>query len=384
MKKKIRIAMIGGGPGSFIGNIHRIAMRLDNDYDLVAGSFSSSIEKSKITGDELGLDPSRIYPDYTTLIKKELQLPAEERIEAVSIVTPNHMHFAPAKLALENGIHVVLDKPATLSLREAIELQKTLENSTAKFCLTHTYTGYPMVKEARYQVLSGNLGKIKKVVVSYPQGWLSKAATPDNKQAAWRTDPSKSGIAGAMGDIGTHAFNLLEYVTGLKVAALSAQVNTIVPHRLLDDDGAAFLQMENGAAGVLLASQVATGEENNLSISVYGENAGLKWQQSDNESLIIKNLDAPDVILRRGEGYLSSYAKHNTRTPSGHPEGYLEAFANIYHNFALTLRAFENGDEPQKEWLDFPGIEDAVRGMAFIETIIQNGKSSDKWTSFPV
>ncbi len=288
-------------------------------------------------------------------------------------------------MSLENGFHVVLDKPMTLNLQEAKELNEIVAKSGKLFCLTHTYTGYPMVKEARQQVLSGRLGKIRKVVASYPQGWLSQFLEgTDNKQASWRTDPSRSGIAGCMGDIGTHAFNLAEYVTGLKVTKLCADINTMVEGRLLDDDGAAFLKFDNGASGILYASQIMAGEENNISIKVYGEKGGLEWQQADCNSLILRMLDEPAETLRAGNKYLSSFAQHNTRTPWGHPEGYLEAFANHYRNFALSVKAQIDGVQAKEEWLDFPGAEDGVRGMAFIENVIASGKSNEKWIEFKI
>ncbi|TKC00477.1 Gfo/Idh/MocA family protein [Pedobacter cryophilus] len=375
--KKLRLGMIGGGPGSFIGAIHRIAARMDNHYDLVCGAFSSSAEKSIQTGNELGLNTDRIYPSYEKLITAEKSLPEEKRVQVISIVTPNHLHFEPAKMALENGFHVILDKPITLSLAEAL-LLKDIQERTGKFlCLTHTYTGYPMVKEARQQILDGKLGEIRKVYVEYPQGWLSTAV--ENKQADWRTDPSKSGIAGAMGDIGTHAFNLAEYVSGLSVQKLCADINTVVANRRLDDDGAVLLKFENEVSGVLMATQIAAGEENNVKIRVYGEKGGLEWQQADANTLTLKWLDEPAQTYRTGGSYLSSFAQHNTRTPSGHPEGYLEAFANIYKNFAEHILAIQNQSEPKKESLDYPGITEGIRGMAFIETVIASGKSTQKW-----
>lgn len=374
---KLRLGMIGGGPGSFIGAIHRIAARMDNYYELVGGAFSSSVEKSLETGKELGLDESRIYPTYQELILIEKEKPANKRIQVIAIVTPNHLHFEPAKMALENGFHVVLDKPMTLTLSEAITLKDVQEKTGNLLCLTHTYTGYPMVKEAKQQIAAGKLGKIRKVYVEYPQGWLSTAV--ESKQADWRTDPSKSGIAGAMGDIGTHAFNLAEYVTGLSVQKLCADINIVIANRRLDDDGAVLLKFDNGASGVLMATQVAAGEENNVKIRVYGEKGGLEWQQVDANTLTLKWLDEPAQTFRTGGGYTSSFAQHNTRTPSGHPEGYLEAFANIYKNFAEHILAIQNQAEPKKESLDYPSIKEGVRGMAFIETVISSGKSEQKW-----
>ncbi|MBK6826172.1 MAG: Gfo/Idh/MocA family oxidoreductase [Chitinophagaceae bacterium] len=374
------MGMIGGGPGAFIGAVHRIAANMDGAIELVCGAFSSDPEKSKQAGETLGLDPARVYGSYREMIRTEAALPTAERMDFVSIVTPNHVHFEPAKLAMENGFHVVLDKPATFTLAEAEELEKIVTNTGKYFCLTHTYTGYPMVKEARQQVMSGKFGAIRKVYVEYPQGWLSaNLEESGQKQAAWRTDPSKSGIAGAMGDIGTHAFNLAEYVTGLEVRKICADVNTIVPGRKLDDDGAALLNFSNGASGVLFATQVAAGEENNVKIRVYGEKGGMEWKQEDCNTLLVKWLDKPTEIWRAGTGYLSSFAQHNSRTPAGHPEGYLEAFANHYRNFALAVMASMKKEEPEAEWLDFPGIRDGVRGMLFIEKVIESGRSEEKW-----
>ncbi|MFZ9388620.1 MAG: Gfo/Idh/MocA family protein [Chitinophagaceae bacterium] len=380
--RKLRMGMIGGGPGSFIGAVHRMAANLDGEMEWVCGAFSSDAEKSRQTGRQLYLDPSRVYGSYREMIRAEAALPAGERMDIVSIVTPNHLHFEPARLALENGFHVVLDKPATFSLAEARLLRECLDQTGLLFCLTHTYTGYPMVKEARRQVLSGKFGAIRKIYVEYPQGWLSSFLEgSDQKQATWRTDPAKSGIAGCMGDIGTHAFNLAEYVTGLRVEKICAAVNIMVPGRKLDDDGAALLQFGQGASGVLFATQVAAGEENNIRIRVYGEKGGLEWKQEDANSLLVKWPDRPTEIWRTGTGYVSASAAQNTRTPAGHPEGYLEAFANHYRNFACCVKARISGTEPQPEWLDFPGIEDGVRGMLFIEKVIESGASKEKWVS---
>ena len=375
--------MIGGGPGAFIGGVHRMAAALDGQIELVCGAFSSQPEKSKQIGDTLFLKPERVYNSYTEMFAKENGLPEKERMDFVSIVTPNHLHFDPARLALENGCHVVLDKPATFNLEEARQLAALVAKSGKYLCLTHTYTGYPMVKEARHQVMSGKFGKIRKVFVEYPQGWLSNSLENENqKQASWRTDPSKSGIAGAMGDIGTHAFNLAEYITGLQVVKICADVNSIVPGRRLDDDGAALLNFNNGASGVLMATQVAAGEENNIKIRVYGEKGGLEWKQEDANTLLVKWLDLPTEIWRAGTSYLSSIAAQNCRTPSGHPEGYLEAFANLYRNFANCVQSTLNNEKPKAEWLDFPGIEEGVRGMLFIEKIIESSRSDKKWIDF--
>lgn len=378
--RKLRMGMIGGGPGAFIGAIHRMAAIMDGEIEIVCGAFSSDPEKSKQTGASLNLPLERVYGSYKEMIRREAELPPNERMDMVSIVTPNHLHFEPAKLALENGFHVVLDKPATFDLAEARELANVVAKSRKYFCLTHTYTGYPLLKEARQQVLSGKFGMIRKVYVEYPQGWLNELIeSSGNKQAGWRTDPSKSGAAGALGDIGTHAFNMAEYVTGQKVTRVCADVNTIVEGRKLDDDVSVLLRFENGASGVLFATQVASGEENNIRIRVYGDKGGLDWSHNEPNSLYIKWPDRPAETWRAGSGYLGSFAKHNTRTPGGHPEGYLEAFANHYRNFALCIKAELAGEKPAVECLDFPGIEEGVRGMLFIEMVLESGKGLAKW-----
>jgi len=382
---KLRMGMIGGGKDAFIGAVHRIAALMDGQIELVCGAFSSNPEKSLLSGESLYLPPERSYGSYEEMILKEKTMPEGVRMDFVSIVTPNHVHFAPAKFAMENGFHVVLDKPMTFNLEEAKELKKISDKTGRIFCLTHTYTGYPMVKEARQIIAEGRIGKVRKVYVAYPQGWLSTFLEgSNNKQASWRTDPGKSGIAGCMGDIGTHAFNLAEYVSGVRVTKICADLNTVVEGRLLDDDGAVLLKFDNGASGILSATQVAAGEENNIRISVYGELGGIEWKQEDANTLLLKWLDKPTEILRTGTGYLGSYAKHNARTPAGHPEGYLEAFANLYRNFTLTVNAVEAGKTPELEWIDFPGVQDGIRGMAFIENVVASSKTDQKWYDFKI
>jgi predicted dehydrogenase len=382
--RKLRMAMIGGGKDAFIGAIHRIAFNMDGQVELVAGALSVNPGIAVSSGRELFLEEERIYTDYKTLLEKEAAMPANKRIDFVSIVTPNFVHFDPAMMALEKGFHVAIEKPITFSLDEAKRLKAKVEQTGLMLLLTHTYTGYPMIKQARQMVKSGMFGKIRKVYAEYPQGWLSNFIDNSNKQAAWRTDPKRSGAAGAMGDIGTHAFNMAEYVSGLKVTKICADLNIMVQGRLLDDDGAAFLKFDNGATGVLMATQIAAGEENNVKIRVYGEKGGLEWKQEDANSLLIKWLDKPTEIYRAGAGYNSSYAKHNCRTPAGHPEGYLEAFGNLYRNFVLAVNAKINGEKPNEEWLDFPGVEEGVRGMAFIENVVKSGKSAEKWVDFTI
>lgn len=378
--RKLRMGMIGGGPGAFIGAVHRLAAQMDGQITLVAGAFSSDGEKSKQAGRDLFLDPARVYGSYQEMIQREKDLPEADRIDFVSIVTPNHVHFDPARLALENGFDVVIDKPMTFDLQEARELEALVEKTGLLLCLTHTYTGYPMVKEARQLVRSGKLGRIRKIYVEYPQGWLASPLEKEgNKQASWRTDPKKSGMAGCMGDIGTHAANLAEYVSGLEIIALCADIETVVPGRALDDDGAVLLRFQQQATGVLVASQVATGEENCIKIRVYGDKGGLEWKQDEANTLLVKWPDRPTEILRTGGPGTSPVALHNTRTPAGHPEGYLEAFANLYRNFGLCLRARLDGITPEPAWEDFPGVQDGVRGMLFIEKVIASGKSDQKW-----
>lgn len=382
MKRKIRMGMVGGGIGAFIGSVHRMAAALDGEIELVCGAFSSDSERSRASGEQLSLDPKRVYPDYETMIKSEKKRRPGDRMDFVSIVTPNHVHFGPAKMALQNGFHVVCDKPLSFNMKEARELQKLVEKTGLLFALTHNYTGYPMVKQARWMVKNGDLGAVRKVVVEYPQGWLStRLEAGDQKQAAWRTDPSKSGIAGAMGDIGTHAENLAEYVTGLKISELCADISTIVAGRLLDDDGNVLLRFSNGARGVLHASQISAGEENNLSIRIYGEKGGLEWRQMEPNSLIARWLDKPVQIFRTGGPHICREAQAHTRIPAGHPEGYLEAFANIYRNVARCLSARLDGQEPEPIFTDFPTVTDGVRGMHFIEKVIESGRSKQKWVA---
>jgi predicted dehydrogenase len=377
--------MVGGGKNAFIGAVHRIAANMDGLIELVCGAFSSDPENARTSGLSLFLPEDRIYPDFKEMMEKESRLPADRRMDFVVIVTPNHAHFAPAMLALEKGFHVVLEKPMTFSLDEALRLQKKVKETGLLLCLTHTYSGYPMVKQARQMVKDGAFGKIRKVYVEYPQGWLSRLSEKDgSKQAEWRTDPKRSGKAGCMGDIGTHAAHLAEYISGLLIKQLCADLSIFVEGRALDDDGNVLLRFDNGATGVLFASQVAAGEENALKIRVYGENGGLEWAQQEPNTLLVKWLDQPTQIYRAGQGYLSSYAKHNTRTPGGHPEGYLEAFGNLYRNFALTLSARLEGSTPSKEALDFPTVEDGVRGMAFVDNVIKSNESLEKWTFFEI
>ncbi|MEQ9440756.1 MAG: Gfo/Idh/MocA family oxidoreductase [Cyclobacteriaceae bacterium] len=387
MNRRLRMGMVGGGKGAFIGGVHRIAAAIDGEIDLVCGAFSSSPEKSKASGEALYLPSERVYGTYQEMIEKEKELPEGERMDFVSIVTPNFMHLPPAKMALENGFPVICDKPLAFSLEEAKELKAIVERTGLTFALTHNYTGYPMVKQARDMVSEGKLGKIRKIVVEYPQGWLSRSVeNENNKQASWRVDPKKAGISSAMGDIGTHAENLAEFITGLQIKELCADLTSFGEGRELDDDGGILLRFDNGAKGILHASQVAAGEVNDLNIRVYGEKGGLEWHQQIPDVLTLKWLDQPDQVYRAGadRAYNGESAMAHTRTPAGHPEGYLEGFANIYRNFAMTLRARMQGKEPDPQHLDFPTVDDGVRGMAFIENAVASGKSDQKWYPFTI
>jgi predicted dehydrogenase len=380
MKRKLRMAMVGGGLTSFIGPVHRKAMGIDGEIELVAGAFSIIPEESTATGESLYLDPSRVYLTYQEMFEKESKMPADKRIDFVSVVTPNHVHFAPSKMALENGFHVIVEKPIAFSLEEAQTLKKLVGETGLILALTHTYTGYPMVKEARHMVRSGALGKIRKVYVEYPQGWLSKPLeNTGNMQASWRTDPKQSGMGGAIGDIGTHAANLAEYITDTKITEVCALLNTVVEGRRLDDDCSMLVRFDNGGSGVLLATQVAAGDENNLNIRVYGEKGGLEWRQEEPNTLVVKWLDKPKEIRRAGWTYLSDDAKRFIRTPAGHPEGYLEAFANIYRGFTQAVRAYQPGVKTDYEKYDFPDVEDGVHGMTFVETVVRSAGSNEKW-----
>jgi len=382
------MGMIGGGKDAFIGAIHRHAANMDGYIELVCGALSIHPDIAKESGKLLFLPEDRTYTNFEEMLEKESKLPADKRMDFVTIVTPNFAHFPPAVMALEKGFNVVIEKPITFTLDEAKQLKKKLEETGLTLCLTHTYSGYPMVKQAREMVKAGEFGKIRKVWVEYPQGWLSRLTEREgNAQAAWRTDPKKSGKSGSMGDIGTHAAHLAEYITGLEISQICADLNVLVEGRALDDDGNVLLRFNNGATGVLMASQVAAGEENALKIRVYGEKGGLEWAQQEPNTLLLKWLDQPAQILRAGNNYgdrLSTYATKNCRTPGGHPEGYLEAFANIYHNFALTLFAKMDGKQPTPEALDFPGVDDGIRGMAFIDNAVASSQSQQKWTDHKI
>ncbi len=374
---RLRMGMIGGGEGSLIGPMHRMAARLDGLAELVCGAFSSNPETSAATGTREGLPSSRIYSRWQDMLNAERSLPEDIRPHFITIATPNHLHYGPAKMALEAGFHVVCDKPLCLSAAEALELQETAERTGRLFCLTHNYTGYPMVKRAREIVKAGEIGRVRKIIVEYLQGWLSSPVElTGNRQAIWRSDPSQAGIAGAMADIGTHAFNLAEYITGEDVVSLSAALHNTLAGRILDDDGTVSLIFGSGVTGTLLISQVATGEENNLSVKIYGEKGGLKWRQMEPNTLTLMWPDAPVQLVRTGTSFPGSgtAAAMNTRIPAGHPEGFIEAFANLYRNFFMHIIALEEKRQPD-QMADYPGIRDGVRGMKFLESVVSSSRN---------
>ncbi len=383
MTAKIKMGMVGGGPGAFIGEVHRKAARLDGKIEIIAGAFSSDAEKSLEIGCELGLDKSRVYKSFQDMAECESKLPEDQRIDFVSIVTPNHMHFPVAKLFLESGFNVVCDKPMTFSLDEAQQLELLVKQTGKLFALTHNYTGYPMVKLAKDLVKAGKIGEVIKVVVQYPQGWLASPIENEGaKQAEWRTDPKRSGAAGCMGDIGSHAANLAEYITGDNITEICADLTSFVEGRQLDDDGNCLIRFSNGAKGILFASQVSIGEENNLAIWIHGRAGSIEWHQENPDYLNVKMPNAPVQVWARGNDYIgaaSPAAARVTRLPFGHPEGFIEAFANIYCNFADSLQAIKAGEKPDELATDYPGVEDGIRGMAFIEAAVESSKTQDKW-----
>jgi predicted dehydrogenase len=383
LDRKITFGQIGGGQGSFIGAVHRRAAISDGLTELVAGAFSSTPEKAKASGRELLIADERNYGSWQEMLEKESALPVGERIDFVNIVTPNHVHFEPALAFVEAGFNVVLDKPMVHTSAQAQALVEAVERNDVVFCVTHNYTGYPMVKEARDWIRSGRLGAIQRVVVEYPQSWLlEKEEDADNKQAEWRTDPSRSGIAGAVGDIGSHCENLVSYMTGLELASLCADVTTFVPGRLLDDDASVLLRFTNGAKGILWCSQVAAGEENGLNIRVYGTKAGLEWHQEHPNWLYFKDPHGPMQVYKRGNDYMGEAAKRASHLPFGHPEAFFEAFGNIYMNATDTMRARLVGQEPTELELDFPTVYDGARGVRFIEKVIESGQNGAQWVDF--
>ena len=386
--RKLRMGMVGGGPGAFIGEVHRKAARMDGGIELVAGAFSRSPRKSKQTGRELLLNSERVYGSYEQMMEKELKLPEDERIDFVSIVTPNDSHFPIARDFLKAGFHVVCDKPMTLNVKEARALRDLVRKSRRVFALTHNYTGYPMVKLARDMVRQGDLGKVLKIVVRYIQGWLIHPIERQGaKQAVWRTDPKRSGAAGCMGDIGTHAENLAEYITGLRIKEICADLTSFGKGRKLDDDGSCLVRFAKGAKGLLFASQISVGEENGLAIEIYGENKSLAWRQEEPNYLVVRQIDGPKEIWSRGSDYVaekSPAAARATRLPAGHPEAFIDAFANIYVNAADTIRARIARVKPDPLALDFPDVNDGLRGMLFIETVVKSAKQGARWVKMPI
>ena len=384
MDRKLRMGMVGGGPGAFIGDVHRKAARMDGGIELVAGAFDIVPKKSREMGRELCIDKKRVYADVNTMIETECALPEDERIDFVSICTPNHTHFPIAKAFLEAGFNVMCEKPMTLTVKQAEALKDVVSKSRKVFGLMHNYTAYPMVKLARDMVRQGDLGAIRKVVVQYPQGWLARAIEKDGQQqASWRTDPKQSGAAGCMGDIGTHAANLAEYITGLTIKEIAADLTTFVKGRRLDDDGSCLLRLNKGAKGLLHASQISIGQENNLAIWIYGEDASLEWHQENPNYLHVDTLNAPTQVWKRGNDYVaekSEAAGRATRLPSGHPEAFLEAFANNYCNFADTIRARAKREKASALITDFPGIKEGVAGMKFIDAVVKSSKKHAAWT----
>ena len=382
MTRKLHMGMVGGGRGAFIGAVHRMAANLDGKIELVAGCFSSDPEKSKLSGEDFFLNPSRVYSSYQEMATSEAALPAGERIDFVSIVARNDLHFPVAKAFLEAGIHIVCEKPMAFTLAEATELKKLVDASGLVFALTHNYTGYPMVKEARAMVKSGKLGTIFKVVAEYPQGYAIAALKEqaDGAISNWRMDPSVAGISNCMADIGSHAENLARYITGLELAQVAADLNTFIPGSPLDDDGSMLVRYEGGARGVLYASQISTGDENNLNIRVYGTDASIEWHQEHPNELIVKFAEAPREIWRRGNAYNGPDASKYSRLPFGHPEGFIEAFANIYLAAAEAISDHLAGTYPRAEGYDFPTVDDGVEGMAFIEAAVASSKANSAWT----
>ena len=384
MKRKLRMGMVGGGRGAFIGGVHRRAAALDGEIELVAGAFSSNPKKSALSGKDFYLKPSRVYASYQEMAEKEKALPENERIDFVTIVVQNYLHFDVAKTFLEAGFNVICDKPVTLDLEQARELRKIINKSKKVFALTHNYTGYPMVKLARQMIRKGELGELIKVVCEYPQGYAITALTGEDKAIAnWRADPKIAGISNCMGDIGTHAENLVHYITGLEIDRLCADLSVNIPGRTLDDDGNVLVRFKGGARGIIYASQVSNGDENDLNIRVYGTKRSLEWHQEEPNDLIVKDARSPRQVYRRGNDYVTGAAADNTRIPFGHPEGFIEAFANVYNAAAVAIRDECAGKFPRKSGYDYPDIRDGIIGMAFIETAVKSSKSKEKWIKFP-
>ena len=379
MTRKLRMGMVGGGIGAYIGGVHRMAAAVDDRIELVSGCFSSNRAHSIESGRQLGLPDDRVYATYRDMMRKEAKQPEDSRIDFVVIVTPNNMHYPIAMAALENGFHVLCDKPMTITLDEATNLEKKLKQQNKLFCLTHNYTGYPMVKDARDLIARGKIGGIRRIVVEYPQGWLAtRVETAGQKQAAWRTDPRKAGPAGCVGDIGSHCANLAEYITGLEPSEVCADITTFIPGRPLDDDASILIRYKEGARGLIWASQVAIGVESGLNIRVYGDKGSLDWNEQNPNTLRVHTLNKPTEIRRTGMAYTSKAALGAAQLPAGHMEGFTEAFTNIYRNFTIDLiKAVEK--KSIKKQGDYPGVYEGIRGVRFIEAVVKSSRSKDKW-----
>ena len=383
MNRKLRMGMVGGGRGAFIGAVHRMAANLDGKIELVAGAFSSDPEKSRLSGEDFFLEPDRVYGSYQEMAEKEAA--REDKVDFVSIVVQNHLHFDVAKTFLEAGFHVICDKPMTRTLDEARALRDIVNETGKVFCLTHNYTGYPMVKEARRMVNDGELGRILKIVAEYPQGYAVGDVEGDGQGqiSNWRSDPAIAGSSNCMGDIGTHAHNLVRYITDLEIEEMCSELTAFIPGRELDDDGNNLIRFEGGAKGIIYASQISNGDENALNIRVYGTKASLEWHQEDPNDLIVKYANAPRKIYRRGNDYLSEAANSNSRTPFAHPEGFIEAFANIYLAAHQAISDQIDGNPAPEKGYDFPDATDGIAGLAFIDTAVKSSASDQKWLKFP-
>lgn len=383
LTRKLKFGQIGGGRGAFIGAVHRRAALADGLTELVAGALASTPEKAKLSGADLLLPPERNYSSWSEMLEQESALPAGERIDYVSIVTPNYVHFEPALAFVEAGFNVVVDKPMVLNSQQAQQLVEAVAKHDVVFGVTYNYTGYPMVKEARQWVKAGKLGRLQRVVVEYPQGWLlNKIEAEGQKQAAWRTDPARAGVAGAMGDIGSHCENLVSYITGLEIEALCADLTAFVADRQLDDDASVLLRFKGGAKGILWVSQIAAGEENGLTIRVYGTAGSLLWKQEFPNQLYFRSPDNLLQVYGRGNDFLSEVAKRAAHLPPGHPEAFFEAFGNLYLNIGDTIRAKLLGRPPTELELDFPTVHDGARGVRFIEQVVESSQSDQKWVPF--
>ena len=378
MERKLRMGMVGGGIGSFIGPVLRIAASIDNKIELVSGAFSSTKDKSLLSGKNLFLDQDRIYGNFQEMFQKEKALSSDTRIDFVSIVTPNNSHYEIIMEALDSGFHVVCDKPITINSQQAIEVEKKVLETKKLFCLTHNYTGYPMVKEAKDMIYDNHLGNIRKIVVEYPQGWLATRIEGDTP--VWRTNPKIAGISSCMGDIGTHCENLVQYITGLEIVELCSDLSSFVENRELDDDGSVLIRFNNGAKGILWASQIAVGQENGLNIRIFGEKGSIAWRQENPNVLQVDWLEKPREIRTTASNFVGESSLANTRIPAGHPEGFLEAFANIYNNFANELSDLISGKEVigHKEY-DYPKVQDGVRGMKFLEAVVKSSENRNQW-----